>query len=360
MAVITVVGAGVMGTALTFPAADNGHTIRLVGTHLDQDIIESCQATRLHPTLKRNIPDGVEPYFHTQLGEAMDGAEIVVLGVNSQGVEWAAENLAAHLQPNQTILMVTKGLASLDGQSISILPDWLHANLPETIRDEINYAAIGGPSIAGELAAKRHTSVVFVSRNEAILPMLRECFATDYYHIFTSTDMIGVEVCVALKNPYAFAVGLAIGLVERHPDEVANAQMHNYAAAIFAQGLAETAYLVQKMGGQLESVFSLPGAGDLYVTTQGGRNSRFGRLIGLGLSYSDAVEEMPNTTVEGVDAIIAVGETVEKMIAQGDIGAESLPLFRRLYTILTQHEEVAFSFNEFFSELPFVPPPTTA
>ena len=357
MAIITVVGAGVMGTALTYPAADNGNTIRLVGTHLDRENIASCQASRVHPTLNRKIPEGVIPYYHEQLGEAMAGADIIVLGVNSSGVAWAAENLAPHLEPGQIILMVTKGLASLDDRSISILPDWLRANLPASIRDKVHYAAIGGPSIAGELAAMRHTSVVFVSRNAQILPTLRQCFLTDYYHIFTSTDMIGVEVCVALKNPYAFAVGLANGLVERYPDEEANAMFHNYAAAIFAQGLAETAYLVQHMGGQLESVFSLPGAGDLYVTTQGGRNSRFGRLIGLGMSYSDAVEEMPNTTVEGVDAIVAVGGTLQTMIDNGDLKADALPLFMRLYTILTKHQDVTFDFNGFFSELPFVPQP---
>ena len=70
--------------------------------------------------------------------------------------------------------------------------------------------------------------------------------------------------------------------------------MHNLAAALFAQGLAETAYLVQhKLGGGIETVYSLPGAGDLYVTTQGGRNSRMGRLLGMGMPYSSAVEEMP-------------------------------------------------------------------
>ena len=359
MAIITVVGAGVMGTALTFPASDNGNTVRLVGTHLDKQIIESIKADGTHPRLKRKIPADVTPYFHTEVGEALDGAEIVIVGVNSQGVHWAVDTLGPHLAPGQTLLIVTKGLESLDGESISILPDVMHDLLPASIQDAVNYAAIGGPSIAGELAARHHTSVVFVSRNAEVLPGLRDAFLTDYYHIFTSTDMIGVELCVALKNPYAFAVGLAAGLIEAQekvaPD-VAQAKMHNYAASIFAQGLAETAYLVQKLGGGLETVFSLPGAGDLYVTTQGGRNSRFGRLIGMGLSYSEAVEEMPGETVEGVDAIIAVGDTVEKLVSRGDYDEKALPLLRRLYAILTKHQPVTFDFNGFFGDLPFTPP----
>ena len=132
--------------------------------------------------------------------------------------------------------------------------------------------------------------------------------------------------------------------------------MHNYAAALFAQGLAETAYLVKLLGGQTETVYSLPGAGDLYVTTQGGRNSRMGRLLGLGMSYSDAVEEMPGETIEGVDAAIAIMPAIEQMMASGKIAADALPLLRAMYHIVTRNSEVTFDFNSFFSHLPFNPP----
>jgi glycerol-3-phosphate dehydrogenase (NAD(P)+) len=357
MAVITVVGAGYMGSALTFPASDNGHEVRLVGTHLDEEIIRSCRENGFHPKLKRPLPANVTPFFHTQLAEVVPDADIVVLGVNSRGVHWAAEQLAPHLRPGQITLMVTKGLEEDDQGVLRVLPDIFAADLPASIRERIYYAAIGGPSIAGELAARRHTSVVFTSRTADILPHLQAVFSTPYYHIWTSTDLIGVEVCVALKNPYALAVGLAAGLVEReNPPDIAGAKQHNFAAAIFAQGLAETAQLVQVMGGSIESVFSLPGAGDLYVTTQGGRNSRMGRLLGMGMRYADAVEEMPNETVEGVDATIAIAPSVERMIANGQLPQDAMPLLRRLYQILTQNEPVEFDFNRFFRQLPFNPP----
>jgi glycerol-3-phosphate dehydrogenase (NAD(P)+) len=356
MAHITVVGAGVMGTALTFPAADNGHTVHLVGTHLDTAIIESCQQQRIHPNLKRRIPDGVTPFFHTQVAEAINGADVVVLGVNSRGIHWAAETLGPHLQPGQITMMVTKGLEAED--DLRILPDVFAAALPESIRDRVQYAAIGGPSIAGELAARRHTSVIFASRDADTVETLRGWFATPYYHIWTSTDLVGVEVCVALKNPYALAVGLIAGLLESQaaPD-AAGAKMHNLAAALFAQGLAETAYLVEKLGGGIETVFSLPGAGDLYVTTQGGRNSRMGRLLGMGMPYSSAVEEMPDDTVEGVDAVVAIVPAIERMIAQGRLDAAAMPLLRKLYAIVTQSEAADFDYDSFFAKLPFNPPP---
>lgn len=360
MAVITVIGAGVMGTALTYPAADNHNDVRLVGTHLDEDIIESCRSQRYHPRLKRHIPDSVRPYFHGEIGKAVYDADVIVLGINSRGVHWAAAAIAPHLRPGQIIIMVTKGLESTADGQLKILPDILHDLLPDSIRDQVHYAAIGGPSIAGELAARRDTSVVFVSRNAEILPQLQKLFATPYYHIFTSTDIIGVEVCVALKNPYALAVGLAAGVLEQQytPDS-AGAKMHNYAAAIFAQGLAETAYLVQHLGGGVETVFSLPGAGDLYVTTQGGRNSRMGRLLGMGLPYSDAVEEMPGETIEGVDAVVAMMPAIERMIKRGDIAADALPLLQALHQIVTRNQTVDFDFNRFFSALPFHRPVNT-
>ena len=91
MAIITVVGAGVMGTALTYPAADNGHAIRLVGTHLDEEIIRSCRETRFHPRLKCQLHDRVQPFFLSELSQALEGAELIVLGVNSRGVHWAAD-----------------------------------------------------------------------------------------------------------------------------------------------------------------------------------------------------------------------------------------------------------------------------
>jgi len=355
MAIITIVGAGVMGSALTFPAADNNNEVRLVGTHLDEAIIESLKTNHFHPRLRRLLHPSVKAYSHTEIAEALQGADVVGLGVNSQGVHWAAEAIASHLREGQTIIMVTKGMESVDG-SLKILPDVLHDHLPTSIRDKVNYAAIGGPSIAGELAARRETAVVFVSRNADVLPKLRSYFSTDYYHIWTSTDLIGVEVCVAMKNPYALAVGLAAGVLEKQGEDVASAKMHNYAAAIFAQGLAETAILVQKLGGGLETVFSLPGAGDLYVTTQGGRNSRMGRLLGMGMPYSDAIEEMPGETIEGVDAVVAIMPAIDAMIARGDLQVDGFPLLRELHRIVTRNASIDFDFNSFFSKLPFTPP----
>jgi glycerol-3-phosphate dehydrogenase (NAD(P)+) len=152
MAIATIVGAGFMGSATAWPLADNGHTVRLVGTHLDGEIIRSCKETRVHPKLQRELPPGVRPYFVEEVAEALEGAEIVVSGVNSSGVRWMGRTLGPHLRPGQAVIAITKGLEADAEGNLSILPDVLRAELPAAIRERVALAAVGGPCIAGELA----------------------------------------------------------------------------------------------------------------------------------------------------------------------------------------------------------------
>jgi glycerol-3-phosphate dehydrogenase (NAD(P)+) len=339
-----------MGTALTYPLSDNGHQINLIGTHLDDAIIAGCKAEGVHPRLGRALPPRVRPFAFSEAAAAIAGADVVALGVNSRGVRWAGRVLAEHLVPGQRVLMVTKGLAANEHGDLQIFPDLLAEQLPEHLRACVPIAAIGGPSIAGELAARRQTSVVFTCRDAATLDYLGALFATEYYHIWTSTDIIGVEVCVALKNIYALGVGLVPGLLEASGGPDGGAAMHNHAAAFFAQGLAETAQLVQLMGGGLETVFSLPGAGDLYVTTQGGRNSRMGRLLGLGVDPEEASEQLAGETVEGVDAALAIAPAVEKLIERGVLPPNALPLLRQIYAVAVKGRPVEPIFDQFFQQ----------
>ena len=350
MVKILILGAGVMGTALSVPLSDNGHIVNLVGTHLDADIIAKLKAGYPHPRLGIRVAQSVTPYSYEQLNAAIKGVDLIVIGVNSHGIEWAAQVLSPLLLADIPILLVTKGLAG-DGKKLSILPEFFHAKLPDTISDSIHIAAIGGPSIAQELAVRHHTCVVFTSTNQILLEQLIRLARTPYYHIWTSTDIIGVEVCVALKNVYALAAGLVIGFLEKASKAVNDAQMHNLAAAIFAQGMWETAYLVEKMGGKPLQVYGLPGSGDLYVTCQGGRNSRMGRLLGLGIPYSKAkAEHMPNDTIEGASLALAIGQTVENMINEGDLDHIALPLLRTMIDIVCHDAPTIISWDKFFAK----------
>ncbi len=341
-----------MGSAFSMPLTDNGHTVHLVGTHLDGDIIEEIHQSHVHPRLRSRLGDTVFPYTWDRLSEAISGADLVVLGVNSLGIKWAADRLGPLLSPETPILLLTKGLAG-EGQKLTILPELFRADLPASYRDSLQINAIGGPSIAGELAARRHTSVVITGSDQALLDKLAAWLRTPYYHVWTNTDIVGVEVCVALKNIYALAVGLVIGLLEKEGQADNGAIMYNVAAAIFTQGLHEMAYLVDYLGGQRRNVYGLPGAGDLYVTAQGGRNCRMGRYLGLGIPYSQAkAEYMSEETIEGAQLAQAIGPTIRAMIARGELAGAALPLLQMMINIVCHDAPVDVPWDKFFVNVP--------
>jgi glycerol-3-phosphate dehydrogenase (NAD(P)+) len=347
---ITVLGAGVMGTAFTLPVSDNGHAVKLVGTHLDGDLIEEMHETRVHPGLRSRIGDGVTPLPIAGLDAALPDAELIVLGVNSHGVRWAAETLgtAAGSRALPPVLMLTKGLAA-DGKNLTVLPEAFRKALPRRLRNT-PVMAIGGPCIAGELAVRRHSCVNIAGTDARVLKQFAATLRTPYYHVWTNTDLIGLEVCVALKNVYAMAVGLSLGLLERDGDTPNDAKMHNPAAALFAQGIFETQYVVKHMGGRLRSVLTLPGAGDLYVTSQGGRNSRMGRLLGLGMPYAEArAKHMPTDSVEGAMLCEQIGSTVRAMAKRGAFDARRIPLILHMIGIVLDGTPADIPWDAFFA-----------
>jgi glycerol-3-phosphate dehydrogenase (NAD(P)+) len=350
MANVVILGAGLMGSAFSTPLADNGHKVRLVGTHLDDEVIEELHESGIHPRLRVKLPDAVSPYSYDRLDEAMVDADLVVVGVNSLGVDWASMMLGQVLAPQTPVLMLTKGLEG-DGERLHLLPDILRAGLPSGLQASVQIAAIGGPSIAGELAVRRHTSVVITGSEQSQLDRLAALLRTPYYHVWTNTDFVGVEVSVAMKNVYALAVGIVGGLLEKEGVGLDGYGMHNLAAAIFAQGLSEMAYMVDVMGGQRATVLGLPGVGDLYVTSMGGRNGRMGRWLGLGQRYIDAKKKyMSAETIEGAELALAIGPTVEKMVYAGQLEGRLLPLLRAMIQVVCNDAVATIPWNDFFAQ----------
>lgn len=351
MANVVILGAGVMGTAMSVPLSDNGHRVNLVGTHLDSNIIDRIRTDRLHPALKTRVPDTVQPYTHDQSDQVIKEADLVILGVNSLGIYWATEKLGPLLPAHVPILAVTKGLVG-DGNSLRIIPEEICRRLLSDHNLDVQFSAIGGPAIAGEVAVRRHTSVVFSGSDPELLTKLAGWLRTPNYHIWVDTDLVGVEVCVSLKNAYAMAVGIVQGLLEKSEPAENGAAMHNVAAALFAQGLWESAYLVDYMGGKQTSVIGLPGAGDLQVTCQGGRNSRMGRLLGLGQQYSQAkANHMAADTVEGAELAYAIGPTVKAMIDGGALEKSALPLLSCIIDVICDDAPVDILWDQFFNPL---------
>lgn len=348
MATIAIVGAGMMGTALAWPLCDNGHIVRLVGTPLDEAIVESLRSSGTHPRLDRRIPEKIQVFSHTELSAALSGVDLVASGVSSFGVSWFADAAGPHLRPEVPVIAVTKGLEDTPNGDLAILPDVTDSRLPSHLQGRIRQCAVGGPCIAHELAARRQTCVVFCGRDIATLETLKTIFATNYYHIWLSTDMVGVEVCAALKNGYAMGVGLAVGMMEAAgPDGLAN--MYNPQAALFGQGCREMRLLLKLLGGSEENVAWLPGAGDLYVTVFGGRTVRLGKLLGSGLSFAEARERLAGETLESVEIITRVARALPKLERRGLIQLRDFPLLLHLDGILNRGERVQIPWDAFFN-----------
>jgi glycerol-3-phosphate dehydrogenase (NAD(P)+) len=352
MAHVAIVGAGMMGTATAWPLADNGHAVRLVGTHLDAEIIRSCKERRYHPRLKRELPQSVRPYSVEEVVEALTGADVIVSGVSSPGVHWIGRTIGPHLVPGQIIIAVTKGLESTTEGDLMILPDVLASELPASIREKVRLAAIGGPCIAGELAGRRESCVVFGSRDAGAVEKLAAIFRTSYYHVWTTTDLVGLEFCAALKNAYTLGVGLAAGILEKSGGvDAAGAHMHNVAAAVFGQACTEIERMLQIAGGSRHFAYGLPGAGDLYVTCQGGRTLRLGRLLGMGRSFSEAREIMAGETLESAEIVRELGKALPGLVERGRLGPDELPVLRALVDVLVHGRPINLPLERFFGGL---------
>jgi glycerol-3-phosphate dehydrogenase (NAD(P)+) len=347
MATLLMLGAGMMGSALCVPLADRGHRVRLVGTHLDREIVEALKTSGVHPKLGLPLPDGIEYFQMEELGQALSGADAVLLGVSSAGVEWAAHTLAPFLSEGFPILMVAKGLRLHEGALVT-LPDAFTRSLPETLAKTLAPAAVAGPCIAGELARRVETCVVLTSRDEEALGYWKRVARGPYYHVFTSTDLVGAEVCAALKNAYAMGIALGAGLHEARGGQSGSVAHHNYESAVFAQSVLEMSRLVELAGGQRESAFGLPGVGDLDVTCNGGRTGRFGRFLGQGLGRNGAIEKMEGATLECLEILEVMRRALPQLEGQETLQHAELPLLRELMRIALDGAPVALPFEKFF------------
>lgn len=350
MSRVAIVGAGMMGSAMAWPLSDNGHHVRLVGTHLDRDIVQSCRRNGWHPTLSRPLPPRVTPFFLEDIEIALQGVEFVIQGVSSPGVPWAAAMLGRCLTPGVPVLAVTKGLALTNQGELQTLPDLFDSLLPDRLRGRVPLAAIAGPCIAGELAGRRPSCVVFAGRDADLLHRLAANLQTDAYRVWTSLDVAGVETCAALKNSYVLGISLAMGLLEAQGGvDGAGAHSYNLEAALFAQASLEIRRMVALMGGNPDLAAGLPGVGDLYVTTRGGRTVRLGTLLGQGLPLQQALLRLSGVTLESVENIRVMAPALPALERAGKLRAGELPLMRQLCRIVVEGAPVRLPLDEFYA-----------
>lgn len=342
MAVITIIGSGMMGSALAFPARENGNEVRLVGTHLDREIIDTCIQTGRHPKFSKDFPKGVQYYQIEDVTKAIAGADMIIGGVSSFGVDWFGDIILPLIPESTPVLTVTKGLINTPEGKLITYPDYWKSKLQGK---KLSLNAIGGPCTSYELVAHDQTEVTFCGEDLDTLRLLRSYMETDYYHISLSTDVTGIESAVALKNGYALGIALTIGLNQKAFG--LDSELHfNSQAAVFGQSVKEMHRLLTFQGaGTLDNL--AVGAGDLYVTVYGGRTRLVGILLGRGLTIDEAEAELKGVTLESLVVARRVAEAVRVSAAKGILDPKDFPLLMHIDDILTQKVPVNIPWNDF-------------
>ena len=347
MKTITIIGAGMMGSALAFPARENGHEVRLVGTPLDREIIDHARKTNRHLKFTRDFPEGLKYYQIEELDEALKGADMIIGGVSSFGVDWFSDVVLPKIDDKTPVLSVTKGLWDTEEGKLLCYPDVWDARMKK-LGKNMNLNAIGGPCTSYELVAHDQTEVAFCGKDMETLRFLKSVMATDYYHVSLSTDVIGIESAVALKNGYALGVALTIGLNQRAFG--IDSELHfNSQAAVFYQAAKEMAALLRYQGaGTIENL--AVGLGDLYVTVYGGRTRLVGVLLGRGLTIDEAKEELNGVTLESLVVAERVARAIRVAAKNGVLNEKDFPLLLHADDILTKKAPVNIPWDDFTFE----------
>lgn len=288
---VGVLGAGTWGIALARLLHRNGHEVTVWSAIARE--IDELQATRRHPNLPdMAIPEAIR--FTKSLEEVCRGKALLLFAVPSVYVRATANQARPYIPDGQIIVDVAKGIE----------PDSL-LTMSGVIRDELNrdgrhaglrLVALSGPTHAEEVAMDLPTSIVSACTDMAVAETVQDAFMNSCMRTYTNTDVLGVELCGALKNIIALASGIAAGM----------GYGDNTRAALITRGMAEISRLGLAMGCAEQTFNGLAGIGDLIVTatSQHSRNNRCGKLIGQGVSPDEAVRQV-GMVVEGVNALPA-------------------------------------------------------
>ncbi|MCO6565192.1 MAG: hypothetical protein J6581_07100 [Apibacter sp.] len=309
MAIITILGAGAMGSALCTPVCRAGWEVRLWGTWLDDHLLDVCEAGKPHPRTQIPLAKGVKLYRSNELNKALEGANVVVMSVASVGVPKITEMALDGISQAKALWLTSKGFCPDKNGKIQLLPEAIRTIAKQKGVLIPPVVAIAGPVKANECAEGKPTATIFGCKDLEVSRKYAQEARTEVYCIEATDDEIGVEICAPMKNVYAIALGIADGL-----EEGTGFPHHNLKAATFSRAIKEMSLLGQALGARMETAFGLPGVGDLEVTGLSGRNKVYGVRIGRGESAKNALAEMNRLeqTVEGVPAASLAAKLVEQ------------------------------------------------
>ena len=313
---ILVIGGGAMGSAFTIPCLENNNKVTITEPYSKNFIKDLSSKNKFHSSLKINLPKKLKykKFSNDLLKQKFD---LIVIALSLAGIDF----IAKYLRDSKTkakILVLTKGLKyEKKRKKLLTISEQLKKNY-----DLINISVLKGPCLAKELGKKNQTSVIIANKNIKIAKWIGKSIATKYYLIEFSKDVIGVEVCSAIKNIYAMIIGAGQSL--------------NTSSSLFQRSINEMKYLTKYFKGKEPTTLGLAGVGDLYVSAAGGRNSKMGNYLGKGYTYKAAKKKfMSKDTIEGEQLIREIGPFVLKKIKKNNI-----PLMNNLIRTILNNKKL--------------------
>ncbi len=320
MAKAGVLGAGSWGTALSVLLSDNGHQVTVWS--IDENEVRMLNEKREHelklPGVK--LPDDM--IITGDLETAVKGKDFLVLAVPSPFTRSTAKKMAPYVAEGQIIVDVAKGI---EESTLLTLSRQIEQEIPQA-----DVAVLSGPSHAEEVGRRLPTTCVVGAKTKKTAEYLQSMFISPVFRVYTSPDILGIELGGSLKNVIALAAGIADGL----------GYGDNTKAALITRGIAEIARLGVKMGGKIETFTGLTGIGDLIVTCASvhSRNRKAGYLIGKGMSMQEAMDEV-KMVVEGVYS----AKAAEKLAKKYDV---PMPIVDEVNAVLFEGKSPAEAVND--------------
>jgi glycerol-3-phosphate dehydrogenase (NAD(P)+) len=313
---IIIIGGGAMGSAFTIPCLENNNKVTITEPYSKRFIKDLSSKDKFHSALKIKLPKKLKfkKFSKVTLKEKSD---LIVIALSLSGIDFIAKELK-DLKIKTPILVLTKGLKYQKKiKKIFTISEQFKKNYNMT-----NVSVLKGPCLAKELAKKNQTSVVIANKNIKIAKSIGKIISTKYYMTEYSKDVVGVEVCSAIKNIYSMIIGAGQSL--------------NSSSNLFQKSILEMRYLIKHFKGKDETISGLAGVGDLYVSAAGGRNSKMGSYLGKGYTFKNAKKRfMPNDTVEGEQLAREIAPYILKKIKK-----KKIPLMIDLLNAILKNQRI--------------------
>ena len=313
---ILIIGGGAMGSAFSIPCLENKNSVIITEPYSKRFIRNLSSKNKFHSALKINLPKKLkfQKFSRDLLKEKFD---LIVIALSLSGIDFIGKELK-DLKIKTPILVLTKGLKfEKKNNKILTISEQLKKNF-----NLKNISVLKGPCLAKELARKNQTSVIIANKNISIAKSIGRKISTKYYLTEYSKDVVGVEVCSAIKNIYSMIIGAGQSL--------------NSSSNLFQKSVLEMRYLNRYFKGKDETIFGLAGVGDLYVSAAGGRNSKMGSFLGKGFTFKTAKKKfMPKDTVEGEQLIREIAPYITKKLNR-----KKIPLMTNLFRAILKNKKL--------------------